>query len=164
MEQTQNQCFKQSLPHPGRQYVSSSFIRDRGSAILGVSDEWARGYSFSQTNNTPPIPLYVRVQPSQTNPKKMVFWINGWQQPRLFLVKGKNYSLNINTYGHPFYLTTDPHGGNGEVNNLIGVPASAYDKRTITIPCNSIDKFYYQCTLHPGMGGEVVVLDNFPSK
>lgn len=164
MEQTQSQCNRQSIPYPGRQYVSSSFIRDRGSAICGVSDEWARGYSYNQTNNTPPIPLYIRVQPSQTDPNKPVFWINGWQQPRLFLVKGQNYSFNINTYQHPFFLTTDPEGGNGEQGNLTGVPSNGYDKRTISIPCNSIEKFYYQCSLHPGMGGEIIVLDNFPKK
>jgi len=146
-------------------YVSTNFIRGTGQVIEGVSDDWARGYSYQQSNNTPPIQIFIRILPSLYDPSKYVFWINGYQQPRLFLIKGKNYVFNINTWGYKFYMTTDPIGGNGIVDNITNVPSSDYDKRTYTVPWNtSLTKFYYQCPDVPNMGGEIILLDKHPTK
>jgi len=159
-------CHNLPITQPGQTFVSSNFVRGQGLVIDGVSDEWATGYSYEQTNNTPPIPIFVRVQPSLKHPNKKVFWINGWERPRLFLIKGKNYVFNINTFEYPFYMTTDSNGGHGEINNVTGVPASSYDKRTYSIPnaSNTLTNFYYQCPLMKDMGGDIIILDKHPSK
>lgn len=100
------------------------------------------------------------VQPPALNiPDKKVFWINGWEHPRLLLTRGKKYQFNIMTCGYPFYFTTDPEGGHGNINNIMGITPSDWDLRTYTIGKGIPSKFYYQSTGFPGMGGEVIVLE-----
>jgi hypothetical protein len=140
----------------GGTWVSNAFIRNRGQTIFAtkVYDE---GWPDYLTNNPPPTPLYIRAAPSQYDPKKMVFWINGWERPRLILTCDKKYQLNVSTCGHPFYFTTDPKGGNGNKDNVTQVTPSDFYVSTYTMNPGVPKKFYYQCANHPGMGGEVII-------
>lgn len=136
-------------------WVSNAFIRNRGQTSF-PTESYDEGYPDYLTNNPPPKPLYVRVAPS-IKTGKPVFWINGWERPRLILTCGKKYQFNVNTHGHPFYFTTNKDGGTGDVNNITAVKPSDYYVYTYTMNPGVPGEFYYQCTLHPGMGGKVVV-------
>lgn len=138
----------------GGTIVSSSFIRNH-SRPNSATEIFDKGWPDYLTNNPPPSLLYVRVAPSRQNPSKMVYWINGWERPRLILTKNKKYQLNVSTHGYPFYFTTDPTGGHGNKDNITQVPPSDYYVSTYTIGDST--NFYYQSSAHPDMGGEVIV-------
>lgn len=143
----------------GGTWVSNAFIRNRGQTSF-VTEEYDEGWPDYLTNNTPPAQLYVRVAPSQYDGKKMVFWINGWERPRLVLTAGKSYQLNVVTCGFPFYFTSDPKGGQGNKGNITSVVPSDYYISTYTMNVGVPQEFFYQCSLYPDMGGKVIVKNN----
>ena len=147
----------QSTSKTGGTWVSNSFIRNRGQTSF-ATEIYDEGWPDYLTNNPPPTPLYVRVAPSMKTPGKMVFWINGWEQPRLILTCGRKYQINVVTAGQPFYLTTDPQGGKGAVEPVSQVSPSDFFVATYSINPGMPKKFYYQSTNSAGMGGEVVVI------
>ena len=140
----------------GGVWVSNSFIRNRGQPTFPTL-QYDEGWPDYLTNNPPPTQLYVRTAPSQYDKNKIVFWINGWERPRLLLTHGKKYQFNVSTAGNPFYLTVDPQGGVGDKNNIGPNIPSDYFVTTVTIN-NLPDRFYYQSANTPGMGGEVVII------
>ena len=144
--------------YTGGTWVSSGFIRGRGQPTF-VTAEYDAGYPDYLTNNPPPIQIFVRVQPSQYDPSKKVFWINGWERPRLVLTRGKKYQINIVTCGHPFFFTKDSTGGHGIVESVTNIPPTGYFVTTFNVTPDLPKEFYYQCTLHPGMGGKVLIRD-----
>ena len=157
-------CFKQpvgccngkSNSLTGGTWVSSAFIKNRGQTSF-ATETYDEGYPDYLTNNPPPTPLYVRVAPSQYDASKLVYWINGWQQPRLILTCGKKYQFNVSTCGQPFYLTTDPTGGNGNKDPVSQVVPSDFYVYTYTINPGLPGEFYYQSANGAGMGGKVIV-------
>ncbi len=138
-------------------YVSSGHIRNQGQLTFPTL-EYDLGYSSIFTNNPPPINVYVRLATDKTT-NKTTFWVNGRQRPRLVLKRGQNYQFNISTIGIPFYLTTDPIGGNGNNLPLTNVPPVDYDLRTYTIDNTFPCKFYYQSSAVQNIGGEIVIRD-----
>jgi hypothetical protein len=153
-------CFKQPYncngSYTGGTWVSSGYIRNNGQTSF-VTEQYDEGFQNYFTNNPPPAQLYVRVAPSQYPPFKPVYWINGWERPRLVLKKGKKYQINVNACGNPFYLTTDSKGGQGNNGNVTSVIPSDYYVTTYTMNNNMPQKFYYQCSKVSGMGGEVII-------
>ena len=145
------------ISYTGGTWVSSSYIRGRGQPTE-VGFDWQQGWPKELTNNPPAAQIFVRMLPSAQDPSKLVFWLNGWERPRLFLKRGKKYQVNINTCGFPFYFTYDPHGGNGDKDNVYGVVPTDFFTKTYAIKEDAPSKFYYQCSLHPDIGGEVIVI------
>lgn len=150
-------CGKKTISDTGGTWVSNAYIRNRGQTSF-PTEIWDEGWPDYLTNNPPPVPVYVRVAPSQYDRTKMVYWINGWERPRLVLTVGKKYQFNVSTCGHPFYFTTDSFGGNGNKGGVTSVPPADYFVSTFTMEPGQVpNQFYYQCSNHPGMGGEVVL-------
>ncbi len=86
---------------------------------------------------------------------------NNQEGMTLKLVKGKTYIFDVRTPGHPFYFTTDSVGADGDKGSLMG-PGETVTDEGITkfkvrdgLPTN----FYYQCQIHPKMGGKVILVD-----
>ena len=141
----------------GGTWVSNAFIRNRGQTSF-VTMDYDEGYPDYLTNNTPATQLFVRVAPSQYDKNKKVFWINGWERPRLLLTRGKKYQFNVSTCGNPFYFTSDSHGGQGNKNNITQVTPSDYYVTTYTMADNVPQQFYYQSSQSPDMGGVVRII------
>lgn len=148
-----------SKSYTGGTWVSSSYIRNRGQTSF-ATQIYDEGWPNYLTNNPPPSLLYVRVAPSQYNKNKLVYWINGWERPRLILTLGKKYQFNVVTCGNPFFLTTDPNGGNGDIGNVSSVNASDYFVTTITVTEDLPKSFYYQSSKNSEMGGQVIIKIN----
>ena len=83
--------------------------------------------------------------------------------PKLNLVSGNLYRFEIDTPGHPFYITTSGvGGGNLSGNNLIGALRfpnnSGIEKGSLTwTPVKTNVRVYYQCNYHKNMGGEIII-------
>ena len=88
--------------------------------------------------------------------------INGVQSPTLVVRRGQTYIFNLNTAGHPFYLQTatgsgyqsnnvytDGFDGNGETTGT----------HTWTVPLDAPNELFYQCQLHAGMNGRIIISD-----
>ena len=89
------------------------------------------------------------------------YTINGNQGATLELIRGTKYVFDVNTPGHPFYISTDDTGvGAGEVTN--GVTGSMTTNGTLSFTPNSShpDTLYYQCSVHPKMGYFILLSDN----
>lgn len=140
----------------GGTWASTAFIRNRGQTSF-ATEVYDEGWPDYLTNNPPPTPVYIRAAPSQYDRNKLVYWVNGWERPRLVLTRGKKYQFNVNTCGQPFYLTTESSGGKGNVGNITSVAPSDFYVTTYTITENMPKKFYYQSTNLFGMGGEVII-------
>ena len=77
--------------------------------------------------------------------------------PILRVKEGDDLSFTVNAPGHPFYLKTVAGVGTG---NLIdGVGNNGADQGTVTwsVPIGSAGTYYYQCSLHSGMVGQIIV-------
>ncbi len=152
-------CGDKAISGTGGTWVSTSFIRNRGQTSF-ATEVYDSGWPDYLTNNPPPTLVYVRAAPSQYDAKKMVFWINGWERPRLVLTCGKKYQFNVSTCGYPFLFTSESKGGNGNKGNMNGiagpVPSDFYVS-TYTINPGLPKKFYYQCANNSDMGGEVII-------
>ena len=145
----------QTINPGGGAWVSSGYIRNRGEFTF-ESLPWDLGYPDNLTNNPPPTPLYVRCAVSQYDPTKRVLWVNGLQQPRLVLTRGRKYQFNVMTCasGGGFFFTSQAPAGraDGNVGNLTHIEPSDYFVSTIVINDKFPTNFYYQMTKIPGNG------------
>nr|QBK91165.1 MAG: beta-sandwich protein [Pithovirus LCPAC202] len=97
---------------------------------------------------------------------KMGYTINGHSGPTLNLKRGITVTFDIDTRGHPFYFTTNSTGGKGFPGSIMGnISPVEVGKMTITIdsrfPSNL--QIYYQCGVHPKMGGYVIIKEPKPN-
>jgi len=136
-------------------YVSSSFIRNKGQLTFPTLP-YDLGFSPIFTNNPPPINVYVRLATNPTT-NKTSYWVNGRERPRIVLKKNTKYQFNISTIGIPFYFTKDPIGGNGNNLPLTNVPPTDYNLQTFTFDSKFPEKFYYQSSAIPDIGGEIIL-------
>lgn len=109
--------------------------------------------------------FYVTVGPkSRRHPfygqgSELGYEINGVSGAPLYLKKGKTYTFHIDAAGHPFYFTTSDTGGTGQpTGNLNGSPVMR-GTLIFHVGNNLPSRFYYQCMLHPKMGGYVYIQD-----
>ena len=90
---------------------------------------------------------------------QLAYVINGEENKTLKLVRGKTYTFEVNTPGHPFYFSRSSVG-KGE-NSLMGSNEKVTDqgRMSFTVREDLPNEFYYQCQIHPKMGNKVVVID-----
>ena len=75
--------------------------------------------------------------------------------PNLTFSVGDTISFVVNASGHPFYLKTV--AGTGTGNTISGVTNNGVEEGTVTwIPTES-GTYYYQCSLHGGMVGAIII-------
>jgi len=80
--------------------------------------------------------------------RRSVFWINGYERPRLVLARGKKYQLNIVAQGQPFYFTTSHVGGTPR-ERITELWPSDYTVATVVVDNILPDTFYYQSVSCP---------------
>lgn len=95
----------------------------------------------------------------------VAYSIDGEVCKELHVTSGQTYTFEVDKTGegHGFYFTTDQTGGHGN-GDIDGDPKSLMNGKPpvhegtfqFTIPTN-IHQFYYQCSIHPYMGGKVIV-------
>jgi len=83
---------------------------------------------------------------------------SGSDNPTLYLYRGQKYRFNVAATGHPFEIRLSNGGSaynTGVINN------AAADGAIIFAPDMSApNSLVYQCTVHSGMVGDIVILDN----
>ena len=77
--------------------------------------------------------------------------------PILRVKEGDELSFNVNASGHPFFLKTTQ--GTGTNDQIDGVNNNGADEGTVTwsVPIGSAGTYYYQCSLHGDMVGQIIV-------
>ena len=70
-----------------------------------------------------------------------------------------NINFNINAQGHPFYLKSNPANGTTYYLFIDGIKYGATNDVVIWTP-NEKGTYYYQCSLHYEMLGEIKITDN----
>ena len=75
--------------------------------------------------------------------------------PVITIASGDTINFNVNASGHPFYIQTS--AGVGGVNLASGVSNNGTSSGGISWSPTSTGTFYYQCSLHAGMYGTIIV-------
>lgn len=91
---------------------------------------------------------------------KFGYTVNGKSGGAITLTRGTTYTFDISANGHPFYFTTSDTGAVGFPGSVMGdvIPIEV-GKMVIKVD----DRFpkgqqiYYQCGVHPKMGGFVAI-------
>ena len=71
--------------------------------------------------------------------------------------EGDELSFNVNASGHTFFLKTTQ--GTGTNDQIDGVNNNGGDEGTVTwsVPIGSAGTYYYQCSIHGDMVGQIIV-------
>ena len=80
--------------------------------------------------------------------------------PKIYLVRGQQYKFTNNMNAHPFRIQSTANGSAGTQYND-GIVNNDIQNGTLTwnVQFDTPSTLYYQCTAHPNMGGEIVILD-----
>lgn len=77
--------------------------------------------------------------------------------PILRVKEGDELSFNVNASGHPFYLKIKEGTGTGDQIDGIGNNGTEEGTVTWSVPIGSAGTYYYQCSLHGDMVGQIIV-------
>ena len=87
---------------------------------------------------------------------KLCFYLNGVPGALLQLTGGTQYTFQIDTVGHPFYLTFSEKGGSEDNGMLTDFPPTEKGVVVYEPSATLPDDFYYQCRIHEYMGGPAI--------
>jgi len=96
-----------------------------------------------------------------TNNGMSAFSIDGANNPTLNLTRGQTYSFTVNSFGHPFWITTARGAGDTESNAFSqGVTNNGASPGTLTfaVPTSAPATLFYQCSFHDVMGGTLNIV------
>ncbi len=117
-------------------YIDSAYIEARRppETIFDVTNNGASAYTFSGEG-----------------------FSSSRDNPTLYLVRGKTYKFNMSASGHPFEIRVS----NGGSAYSTGVTNNGAQTGVIffTPDMNAPSSLVYQCTVHSGMVGDIVILD-----
>ena len=82
--------------------------------------------------------------------------------PTIYLVRGQQYKFTNNTGGHPFRIQSTPNGSTGTQYNdgIVNNDTASGETLTWDVQFTAPSVLYYQCTVHPDMGGVIKILDD----
>ena len=83
---------------------------------------------------------------------------SGRNNPTLYLTRGKTYKFAMAASGHPFQIRVS-NGGSAYSTGVTNNGAQTGDI-LFTPDMNAPNNLVYQCTLHSGMVGDIVIIDN----
>ncbi len=75
--------------------------------------------------------------------------------PNLTFKVGDAINFNVSAAGHPFYLKTVAGTGTGDT--ISGLDNNGTTNNTISWTPTATGTYYYQCSLHGGMVGTIMV-------
>lgn len=95
------------------------------------------------------------------------YHINGYDRPTIRMKRGSTYYFSINqgtAVVHPFKISTTTdgtHGGGGEYTTqpTLTDPFTNPYVYSFTVPMDAPDYLYYYCEQHPGMGGQLNIIN-----
>ena len=79
--------------------------------------------------------------------------------PSIYLTRGETYRFENTMGAHPFRIQSTPNGSTGTPYNDGITNNDVVDGTLIwEVQYDSPDTLYYQCTAHPDMGGEIIII------
>lgn len=89
------------------------------------------------------------------------YYVNDLEAPTFNLLRGKTYKFIIKTPLFPFYFTSSDVGGSGFADSLMNSTKPTDNGSFIfTVLPSMPESFWYQCGIHPKMGGRVHVFED----
>ncbi|HEY3253927.1 MAG TPA: hypothetical protein VGJ91_08275 [Polyangiaceae bacterium] len=89
------------------------------------------------------------------------YTIDGANNPTLTLTRGQTYTFTVNSFGHPFWITTARGAGDTASNAFsTGVTNNGASPGTLTfaVPVSAPATLFYQCSFHDIMGGTLNIV------
>ena len=77
------------------------------------------------------------------------------RDPKITVKLGDKLTFEVDAFGHPFYLKTEQ--GLGIEDLVVGADNNGTESGAVTWTPSKKGTFYYQCSLHNGMYGEIIV-------
>ena len=92
------------------------------------------------------------------------YLIDGVPDPDLVLVRGRTYTFQLSTPGHPFCVKTAPTLGEIDDRYDIGVTNNCIENGTLTfvVPLDAPNLLYYICSVHILMTAQILIVDALP--
>ena len=144
-------------------WIRSQSKTDLWNLIAKTADEIIHANIVPTTPNTYPSPYSIEVSVAA----KVVgsgtgnrYFIDGVQQKTLVVKAGQTYKFNVpNISNHPFKFSTNVDGTNNPGDEYTTNVSVSGTEVTIVIPASGVSNLYYYCSIHPGMGGRIVIKD-----
>ncbi len=145
----------------------SAWIRDgdadnRWAVIAKTTDEIIHADIIPTTVNTPSAASKIIQVQVDSNPfgAGNRYFIDGVVKKTLVVKAGQTYKFNIaNIVNHPFKFSTNVDGTNNPDDEYTTNVSINGTEVTIVIPASGVSNLYYYCSIHPGMGGRIIVKD-----
>ena len=83
---------------------------------------------------------------------------SGRDNPTIYLIRGKTYKFNMAVSGHPFQIRVS--SGGAAYNTGVTNNGAQTGDIFFTPDMNAPSSLVYQCTIHGGMVGDIVILDD----
>ena len=125
-------------------------------------------------NNVVSVSTVESVSPAEGSPKadatqtlfKVVtkgsptYFINDQQNPKLTLKRGHNYTFELKTTGHPFWIKTKNSTGKANAYEN-GVTGNGTERGTLifAVPKDAPATLHYNCEVHDIMNNEIHIID-----
>ncbi len=132
-------------------------IEENKESVLGIVMRMnrIRQYIFQLSNENYPIKVSSTDSVDYIlNGKDKVGVIEG-RDPKVTVMLGDALSFNVDAFGHPFYLKTLQGLGTDDL--VTGAENNGTESGTVMWTPTKKGIFYYQCSLHNGMYGEIIV-------
>jgi hypothetical protein len=94
-----------------------------------------------------------------TAPDMTQYLINGASNPTLTLTRGKTYSFDVESPGHPFFIKTAAVTGTGSTFDT-GVTGNgtSVGPLTFAVPTSAPNTLFYNCQFHTPMTGTINII------
>ena len=144
------------------QWIRSGSKADLFNTISKDANEIIHADVIPTTVNTNPSPYGISVSAAA----KVVgtgtgnrYFIDGVQQKTLVVKAGGTYKFEYPS-GHPFKFSTTANGTHASGTEYTTGVTVGSNEVTIVMPdSSSVTALYYYCSLHPNMGGTIVIKD-----
>ena len=135
----------------------SDEIEENKGSVLGIVMRMnrIRQHIFKLSNENYPIKVYSTDSDDyMLNGKDKLGVIEG-RDPKVTIKLGDTLTFDVDAFGHPFYLKTVQ--GLGKDDLVTGANNNGTESGTVIWTPLTKGTFYYQCSLHNGMYGEIIV-------
>ena len=134
---------------------------DHWAGSIACSSDYPENDSYSEPKQSTPTSNATNF--SVTNSGSSAYVFNNAQlvnvnNPNITLQRGKTYTFNVNSPGHPFLIKTERTTGNSSNYNS-GVTNNGATSGNITfaVPADAPSTLFYICEFHSSMSGVITI-------
>jgi plastocyanin len=129
--------------------------------LIACSSDYPENDSYSEPKQSTPTSNATNF--NVTNSSSSAYVFNNAQlvnvnNPNITLQRGKTYTFNVNTPGHPFLIKTErTTGSSSNYNSGMTNNGATSGNVTFAVPSDAPSTLYYICEFHSSMSGVITI-------